>query len=194
MITLPHIDPGWPGALPLAEVPARLVAKPTNRYIHVVRSAVRTRHGISVSALCGVHLNRITDSCWQHRRSDGDRPLCGTCEGRWMGLTIDGIRFAPTKSLTSLGNRAWCPGRNLGLWTVTSADRRDGRCVLCGFTGRLRYCGGPYRGRMEIVKHQPLVADALVSCRTCGWKHLTVNGSTVSCSAHDCGFRAEVSS
>jgi hypothetical protein len=114
-------------------------------------------------------------------------PVCGTCEGRAIGvgqIDNDGPRdliFEPRYVLPP----KVCPGaRFSGLFT--KVDRGPGRvpgaiCAVCGFEGRIVGGDRGYRWLpLRVQQHAPL-AGLVAACPFHAWNHLTLRDRRAVC-------------
>lgn len=191
-----HLDPAAPGATILHASPADYLIS-RGGYAHIPRSAAVNPSGLAYAvAWCGSSFTVSAGGSARWTNDITDHPLCGTCLGRhtgWLHLpSPDGhpTTFNPTRSLTAIGNRRWCPSH---LWTP-NPTLTTARCLLCGFTGALR-CA-PSRGYREgliLIRHAPASPHALLHCPTCGWRHLYHRSpDLIACSRWGCTFTVTI--
>lgn len=163
-------------------------------YAHRPRSAYRPsgRGYVVVTAWCGSSF-RTSDGRAVTADTPLERPVCGTCDGRWRGW-LDGVGtvFRP-RELDRI-NRRWCPGhKNL---YVPIAGTRLVRCLLCEAVDRTWASGGPYYSGEVMLRHTPAAEYASVSCPTCGWQDLMraqVDGVwVVACRRWRCEWKARL--
>lgn len=185
--------------------PFARMGRGSNRW-HRVRSAMRL-HGddhTTYALWCGPH----THVGWSaHRRWVGSGltspvfptgdglPLCGTCEGRYLGAhpEVPELRFDPTRH--KLPGGVWCPGAGGFSWSgnvnayveirnPTPMQREVGRfpafCLVCAKVVKLRGGGGPYRGWWGLTRHYP-GPDLIPPCAFHGWRELTERDGRVVC-------------
>lgn len=97
-----------------------------------------------------------------------DEPLCGTCEGRWLGVQADSRwLFTPYNVLDT---PKVCPGsRGMEFMRETAWNRAD--CLVCGDHVNLRASGGPYRGTWGAQNHAPAAA-LIPGCLRHAWNQL----------------------
>lgn len=183
-MTALHLDPGLPGHTHLEVAPAPYVASLAGQYVHLPRSATQHvsrfngEHSETVRAWCGIRLYTANPgrAAWLPEIPEG-RPLCGTCQGRHDGYhDNETVAFRPTKALSALGRRRWCPGPSRGLWVEHG---RGAVCVLCGHADR--------QWNRSMRNHAPEVPDALLFCPSCGWEHLRVTSETPGVAVARCG-------
>lgn len=122
-------------------------------------------------------------------------PLCGTCEGRYLGAhpAAPELRFDPARH--KLPGGRWCPGWGgqtswssinayVQIKAPTPEQRAVGRfpafCLVCASVVPLRGGGGPYRGWWGLTRHEP-GPNLIDPCPFHGWKELTEHGGRVVC-------------
>lgn len=187
-----HLDPASPGCTILAASPADYLLGAG--YAHIPRSAHILPGGRAIAtAWCGPSFCVSPGGRARWTDDITGRRLCGTCLGRHAGYyhiaTPDGhtTAFNPTRTLTSLEGRRWCPSR--GLWIPDHNSYRFGSCLLCGFHGSIRLAPSRY-GQADaiLVRHPPASRHALVHCPSCGWRHLHIANDHIFCAAFRCTF------
>lgn len=168
-----HINEPRPTAL--TEAPNYLRSRNATRW-HRARAGIARADGrISYQYWCGqlAYGGRVLGV--------EDKPprdlLCGTCEGRAIGagqVTRRGMTrlvFSPRDVAPPIACPGGKPYRETLYTQLTEDDWRNGRCLVCGYIGKLRAHGGPYRGGVKLESHPP-GPDLLPACEFHGWREL----------------------
>lgn len=165
----------WPRDVALTEAPNFMRSHASTRW-HRVRAGVSMQRPWGLTVVYRYWCGQATfaDRSLGVETLPDQELLCGTCEGRAIGAGqisrpgLDGLVFSPMW----IDPPAICPGsKNLQLVARLDNEWREGRCLVCGHVDKLRYAGGPYNGRTNILRHPP--GDDLVApCEFHAWRML----------------------
>lgn len=99
-----------------------------------------------------------------------DDPLCGTCEGRFIGArTEDRWLFQPRR----LDPPKRCPGSHTMLVREDQGRYNRATCLVCGDVVKMGAHGGPYATRWDARVHEP-GPGLIAGCPWHAWRELTL--------------------